>query len=527
MSKSQIYFYAILMAILASCTESSDQKDEYSNNHHIEITSKNPKAIEFFRKAEEFKLNSEHREAKESYLSALRLDPNMVMALIEINETNIPLRSKYRRKAVKNLVNANDFEKIYVAWDTLSNNTLEREKKQELSKKVIELYPNKIDGYLMLGLSSNPYNEKESIDGIKSFEKVLEIDPNNVIANFQIIRYNFGGSQNALKLKNDKEFFNAFDSLAQSTLDRLPNSFRVNLYIGGIYRNSYNFIDESRIEMAKRIYDNCLEIVNSTGSSAKINLIYQIARLNLQMGKTDEAFQMYRSAIDLSDGNNQKINAFFKIFLAYIYEGDYLKAVNEINKFEKNLYNSDFTQEEILKCHVGLNNYKTIIFAHANQKQKALESLDIYKDFSNQLVNFYGFKENIDRQLKSYPGSSILRWKEASPRAQLWHEIWINMLIGNHKEAELFQNKFEDTYGDRQTHWDGILNILQGNTQKGFEILNPMTTAYMQYFKSQALISLGEREKAKAVLDSVRQLPEGSIYNNLIVKRSSDLYKSL
>ena len=36
-----------------------------------------------------------------------------------------------------------------------------------------------------------------------------------------------------------------------------------------------------------------------------------------------------------------------------------------------------------------------------------------------------------------------------------------------------------------------------------------------------------DREKAKAVLDSVRQLPEGSIYNNLIVKRSSDLYKSL
>lgn len=528
MSKSQIYFSALLMGIFLSCSENTNQKEEDLNDSpHIEISSNNPKAIEFFRKGEEQRLNSEIRESKESFLSALRLDPNMIMALIEIPESNLVLRSQYRKKAAKNIVNANDFEKIYFAWDTLPNNNSGREKRQELSKKVIELYPDKIDGYLMLGLSYNPYNEKESIDGIKSFEKVLEIHPDNVIANFQIIRYNFGGTQNALKLKNDDDFFKSFDMLAKSTIDKLPNSLRANLYIGNIYRNSYNFDDEYRIEMAKKLYDNCLEIVNLTGSSAKINVIYQLARLNLQMGKIEEALVMYRSAIDLAEGNMQKILANFRMFLAYLYIGDYFSAIKEINNFEKGLGNTGFTEEEILKCQVGLNNYKSIIFAHANQKQKALQSLETYKDFSNQLVAFYGLKENIHSQLNSYPGSSILRWKAASPRSQLWNEIWVNILVGEHKKAELFQNKFENTFGDRQIHWDGILNVLQGNTEKGYSILRPMTFGYMQYFKSQALISLGEKEKAKKVLDSVRQLPEGNIFSNLVVKRSSDLYKSL
>ena len=101
------------------------------------------------------------------------------------------------------------------------------------------------------------------------------------------------------------------------------------------------------------------------------------------------------------------------------------------------------------------------------------------------------------------------------------------MMVGNYEIAESLQNKFENTFGERLTYWDGILNVLLGNTEKGYNILERNTFGYMQYFKSQALISLGEREKAKSVLDSIRQLPEGSIFNNLIVKRSSDLYKTL
>tara|TARA_A100001015_G_scaffold215180_1_gene241577 strand:+ start:2097 stop:3680 length:1584 start_codon:yes stop_codon:yes gene_type:complete len=519
-------FLAMLLLAI-SCAENINKQKVVSNNTLINVTSTNPKAIEFYRKAKLHLIDAEYIEAKESYLSALRLDPKMFMSLLEINELNGVLARNYKRKAAENLEKANEFEKIFYEYDKLSFNSSDRKKKQELSKKIIEIYPDKVDGYLMLGLSFNSYNDESAAEALKSFEKALEIDPENIEVRYNILRYTYGGSNRAYRLKTDIEFFNSFDVMAKSLISKFPRSLRIKSSTAAIYRNAYNFSDEKRIEISKKLYDDCLEIVNSTGSSFKINLLNNVAKLNLQMGNIDEAYSLFQSNIDLSSTNSQKINSYFRFFLAKLYDGDYLNAIRKINEFENNLNDLDLTEEQLLKCMVGLSNYKAIIFAHANQKEKALEALNSYKLYSNQLTKFYGFKDNIDSQFRSLAGSGFLRWKEASPRRQLWHEIWINMMVGNYKIAESLQNKFENKFGDRQIHWDGILNVLQGNTEKGYSILRPMGFGYMQYFKSQALISLGEREKAKSVLDSVRQLPEGNIFNNLIVKRSSDLYETL
>ena len=515
------------MCALTSCSENINEQKVVSYNTLINVTSTNPKAIEFYRKAKLHLIDNEYIEAKESYLSALRLDPNMFMSLLEINESNGVLARNYKRKAAENLERANEFEKIFYEYDKLSFNPSDRKKKQELSKKIIEIYPDKVDGYLMLGLSFSPSNDESAAEAIKSFEKALEIDPENIEVRYQVMRYTYGGSNRAYKLKTDIEFFDSFDVMAKSLISKFPRSLRIKSSTAAIYRNAYNFSDEKRIEMSKKLYDDCLEIVNSNGSSFKINLLNNVAKLNLQMGNTDEAYNLYQSNIDLSTTNYQIINSYFRFFLAKLYDGDYLNAIRKINEFQNNFNDLNLTDEQVLKCMVGLSNYKAIIFAHANQKERALEALNSYKLYANQLIKFYGFNDNIDSQFKSLSAPGFLRWKEASPRAQLWHEIWINMMVGNYEIAESLQNKFENTFGERLTYWDGVLNVLQGNTEKGYNILESNTFGYMQYFKSQALISLGEREKAKSVLDSIRQLPEGSIFNNLIVKRSSDLYQTL
>ena len=521
------YICIILMCALTSCSENINEQKVVSYNTLINVTSTNPKAIEFYRKAKLHLIDNEYIEAKESYLSALRLDPNMFMSLLEINESNGVLARNYKRKAAENLEKANQFEKIFYEYDKLSFNSSDRKKKQELSKKIIEIYPDKVDGYLMLGLSFSSSNDESAAEAIKSFEKALEIDPENIEVRYQVMRYTYGGSNRTYKLKTDIEFFDSFDVMAKSLISKFPKSLRIKSSTAAIYRNAYNFSDEKRIEMSKKLYDDCLEIVNSNGSSFKINLLNNVAKLNLQMGNTDEAYNLYQSNIDLSTTNYQIINSYFRFFLAKLYDGDYLNAIRKINEFQNNFNDLNLTDEQVLKCMVGLSNYKAIIFAHANQKERALEALNSYKLYANQLIKFYGFNDNIDSQFKSLSAPGFLRWKEASPRAQLWHEIWINMMFGNYEIAESLQNKFENTFGERLTYWDGILNVLQGNTEKGYNILESNTFGYMQYFKSQALISLGEREKAKKILDSVRQLPEGSIFTNLIVKRSSDLYKSL
>jgi len=527
MSKFKLCSLLILIILLDSCSDKSDQNQESRNNHYINITSQNPKAVEFFRKAEHLKLNQEYREAREAYLSALRLDPNMVMALFELNEPNLNRSKKYRERAVKNLVNANEFERLHVGWDTLPGTDKGRLKKQELSRKVIKLYPDKVDGYLMLGLSYNPWDDNEAMEAIKPFEKAIEINPENFEANYHMLKVKYNGSKKSLALKKNKEFFDSFDSFAQSLITKFPKSLRIISSAADRYLNSYNFIDEGRLEMAKKLYDNCLEIANLKGSSSKSNFLRLSGKFYLQTGEKEKGFELFRTALSLSEDSNQKLSSFFRLFLAHIYTGDYLNAINEINAFENDLDNYGFSEEEILKSKVGLNNYKAIIYAHANQKDKALESLDVYKKKSDELVKFYGFKRDVDQQLNSFKNLGHVRWNLASPKEQLWHEIWVNILVGEFNKAELYLDRFEENYKERPEYWHAILDILKGDTEKGYEMIKKFDNGYMQYFKSQALISLGEKEKAKSVLDSVIQLSEGSIYNNLVIKRSLDLYKSL
>lgn len=512
------------MIMLASCSKKQETTD--TNNHNIPLSSKNPKAIAFFRAAEKHKFDQEFIEAKEDYRSALRLDPNMILALTEINEDNINVALEYRRRAVRNFKNSNEFERIFVEWDTIVNTNEGRIKKRELSRKVIELYPDKIDGYLMMGQSFNYWNE-ESKEAITFFKKALEIDPQNAKATANYLRCIYGGSRRSVRLKNDSDFYNQFDLEAKSLAEKFPESLRILSSIAEIYRNSYNFSDESRIQKTLAFYNKCQEIVNETGSSFKNSLLTNIARVSLLTGDNDKAISMLETSLKDYEGNSQLIAKYFRLFLAHLYNGNYLGAIKSIDEFDNFLESSDFTKEELLKSKVGLNNFKAIIYAHANQKDRALKSLDIYKKHSDSLVKFYNLKGDIHQQLRSVPGLGFVRWREASPQGQLWHEIWINIMVGNFNTAELLQDNFEKTYGNRQTHWDGIMNILQGNSEKGYNIIERNNLGYMQYFKSQALISLGEKEKAKPVLDSVRQLPEGNIFNNLVVKRAANLYNQL
>ena len=82
-------------------------------------------------------------------------------------------------------------------------------------------------------------------------------------------------------------------------------------------------------------------------------------------------------------------------------------------------------------------------------------------------------------------------------------------------------------YSNEPKHWIGLLKVMQGETENALEILNPIRFGYFQYFKAQAQLNLGEKEKATQLLDSVRRLPNGNFYNNFIIKRADDLLKNI
>ena len=72
-----------------------------------------------------------------------------------------------------------------------------------------------------------------------------------------------------------------------------------------------------------------------------------------------------------------------------------------------------------------------------------------------------------------------------------------------------------------------LLHRRRGDIDKGYDILKNNSFGYFQYFKAQALIGMGKPLVAKQVLDSVRQLPAGSIFTSLVSKKAKLLHENL
>ena len=489
------HLFVIVSSLLISCTSSKEKE----SIKFIPVTSNNPKAIEFYRNARNNFFNQEYVEAKNNYLAALRLDPNFIMANLQINESNALVKSSFAEKARNQIDNGNDYEKLYLSFLD-SNNKMDSRK---IANEIIQKYPNSTEGFELLIETYSTGQERDQ--GIEILEELINKFPNSAEIFFQYIRFKYTGSSNSIILKKDLKLFNEFVEFSKFVSDKFPNSLRLINLIGQVFRNSINFSDNTRFDKAIFYYQKAQDIVNRT-------------------------LPYFTEAIKLSDNSSQKIASYFDLFLAYLYEGNYFETIKEIESFENNLSTYGFTEEEALRAKVGIYNFKTIIYSHANQKERALNSFEKYIQSSNDLISYYGFIGNdieIDNSINKLAGSNISRFKSSRPSQQLWHKIWVSILIGDYdlgyELIEIHKSKFKSDV----PYFLGQLNVMKGNINEGYDILKNNSFGYFQYFKAQALIGMGKPEIAKQVLDSVRQLSAGNIYTSLVSKKAKLLYENL
>lgn len=512
-----------LLSILSSCGDKT--KSIINDIEPIELSSSSTEAIEFFRKAEKLKFDQDYIKANSAYKSALELDPNFVMALTEINESDISLAKIYRKKALENFANLNAYEKLAFEWDTLPNSGNWRSKKIEISKRIIELYPDKIEGYINLAQSYAASNDSD--EKLQVLDRAIELDPLNSIPYVLKLTALFSNSSKSIPLQKNPEFFKKFQILSDQMLELFPDNIRVITSIADIYSNSYDYFDQTRIDKSISLFNKALDLSNKIKSSNKARILSRFSRVYISSGVTDKGIDLIKEGIRLSENSGQTIERYFNLFKGLIYSGKLIDAISEIDKFESNLNNLSLSELELLKCSVGINLFKAVIFAHSNNKKRAFSSFESYVSASSKLINFLGFKKNITDQLSSYPGSNSTRFRDAGPMQILVNEIWINILVGEHANASNLLSEMKSKYSNEPKHWIGLLKVMQGETENALEILNPIRFGYFQYFKAQAQLNLGEKEKATQLLDSVRRLPNGNFYNNFIIKRADDLLKNI
>ena len=116
----------------------------------LPITTTNETARNFYKEALVHFSQGEWPEARESLQSALRIDPNFVMANL-YGWTDDPVQTrKYRETAVANKETVSEAEKIMVEiWE--AGREGKPDKRLELARNLTKKYPNSSEAYIELG----------------------------------------------------------------------------------------------------------------------------------------------------------------------------------------------------------------------------------------------------------------------------------------------------------------------------------------------------------------------------------------
>ena len=534
----QFFIIAIIYFFFNACSE------ENKSQVQIPISSTNDEAISFFNKARIHEQNFEFDEAKEDYRSAIELDPNFILAHINSfregtsNFDWIDLSNKNIDLIESLISNGTDYERTLFEMYKIPYNrgdTALFNKRLKIGQKLSDLHPKMVDPLITLARelpNHSTIREWRSLRK-KSLLSALKIDPNNLVASEELFFLNYGGTGNSIRFRTDKEFYNLFDSDAQKLISKFPNSPRVLRRVANIYRNSYDYVDATRYQKSLATYDKLLLILKSSESSFMFDSFKGKADLLINIGKRKECYNVMKQSIESSKSLKQRIETTFELFISYISGGDYLEAIKEIDKFDQyldeGLFDSngiEISQKMWLKCKVGLNLYKSLIYAHANQSERAKISLNEYKGYVKKTIEFNQI--NTDQDFQKYYSQdddlsqARVRWKTIHPNNILYFESWISVLIGDDKRSvDLINNQSDNSI------WRGIYTVIKGDFNKGLEILTEHNSYYSQYFKAQALIGLGKIEDAKIILDNLRYIPYLNFDTSWTKNRAARLYETL
>ena len=184
MFKKYFLFTAIF---LATCSSVEDVP--------LPITSTSEKAVEFFNKAVYHVEQGEWNEGKNNFQSALRIDPNFVMAnLWGWSEDPIQNR-KLTETAISNKDKASDAERLRVEM-MMAGREGDQATRLKLAEELVEKYPNTSESYEVL---ADMYREQYKLDdAIANYDKALKINPDNFRVHAQIAQLHVVTGQNIL-----------------------------------------------------------------------------------------------------------------------------------------------------------------------------------------------------------------------------------------------------------------------------------------------------------------------------------------
>tara|TARA_B100002051_G_C16729503_1_gene637374 strand:+ start:188 stop:1696 length:1509 start_codon:yes stop_codon:yes gene_type:complete len=471
------YFLLLLIFVI---TFNSCSKVEVVD---LPITTTSPEALALYKRAH--KINSlnfgEGKEIREILDSALALDPNFSMAL-EMYPTNDPLLSKkYQQKASELSVSITEAErKILKIRESYRNSDMDAA--LENAKWLTENHSNSYESYIYLGQVQS--DRREHDEAIKTLKKAIELNPNSYNAYFLLMGHHIGLGNQSMLPENMRDV-----SLGIKYGDEL---IRIRPEEGLSYHfkaNCYRQLGE--FEKAKPLYEKSIEKRKgrtSEGSSLNVS-----AHNYMFSGDLKTARDNYNNAIELATDDWSWFIRNYYLTVSYIFDNDYLGAIDNINKVELSVKDREINELTSLQMRSWLYYQKLICYAHNQMEEEAYDVLNkriaLRKKYSQKMND-----KNTTRTVQSEKHEET---------------AWVNILFGKYeiaRESLLKLKEIQEKINDPTAMHgyfglSGMTNLMEGNIEKAiseFEKGNN-TNIYYNYFKGLALKANGREDEAKSV----------------------------
>ena len=453
----------------------------------LPITTNSEKALVFYHKALVEWESGGYVEKTAYFDSSIAIDSNFALALL-YNDNPDKILKKKRRKRAHSLRETVTRQERLILDIEKNKNSGNLDAALVFSKKLVEENPTSYLAHNYLGVMHE--SRREFSESWTAFEKAISLNKNNYLANSFLWDLHF--SENGpVKLGADKE---KYVEIASQYIDEL---IRIRPKSGHPYHSKANLYRKlGHFEKAKPLYEKSIQ--KRKGSSAEGTALIVSGHNYMFSGDFETARNRYEKAVQTSPKKEGKFGLNNYITLSFVFDEDYIGAIENINKFENNLKELGFLGGELLLRRAILNWQKFVFYAHNQVEKEANDALVLSIDLSRQRM----------AELKNDPIAERNQKSNTS-----YNRAWMHALFGRYSEARKnlddVKNINEKINSPTAMHdynnLMGMVSLMEGKAEGAlqfFEKGNPDNT-YFLYFKALTLKALGDKDGAKEILTDI------------------------
>ena len=454
----------------------------------LPITTSSSEALIYYNKAMLSFEVGDGFEMRQYLDSALALDPNFAMAL-EMYESQDPLQKKeHRERAKKASNNLTQPEKRQLSIRE-SYRKGDMNKALEDAQWLVENHSESYESYVWLGQVQS--DRRELGEAIQTLKKAIELNPDSYDAYSLLMGHHIAAGLQQMLPEEKRDV-----SLGLKYGDELIRIRPDHGYSYHFKANCYRQLGE--FEKAKPLYEKSIEKRKGLSSEGTANLVS--GHNYMFSGDLKKARERYNTAIALAKNVNAWFQLNFYLTVSYIFDNDYMGALENISKVEKQLDEKGFDEITLLFRKGQISWQKLICYAHNQMEEDAYTSLEKRIYYNRKRADLLG-DENVSRGVKT---------------DAFFQTAWVNILFGKYEVArknlstlkEIQQTTTDPTAMHGYYGLLGMANLMEGNYKQAISNFNngDETNIYFNYFKGLSLRAVGEEESATKIFKELANI---------------------